>query len=77
MSCKVITAGTIRPTRPFMKPPAELAVFWTVREDPRKLAEKCYILQTGDPEKRGEEVQPGFRLRLRNSTSPLAGGRRF
>ncbi len=43
-----------------LKEPAELPVFWAVREDAKKLDAKNHILLVGDPEKPGAEVSPGF-----------------
>jgi hypothetical protein len=45
-----------------LKAPQPLPVFWTVEEDAKRAAEKCYVLTTGDPTrpKLNEEVQPGF-----------------
>jgi hypothetical protein len=45
-----------------LKEPPELPVFWTVREDAKKFEAKSHILMSGDPEKPGAEVGPGFPL---------------
>ena len=45
-----------------LKAPESLPVFWTVAEDPKRLGEKSYVLNTGDPTrpKLTQEIKPGF-----------------
>ncbi len=45
-----------------LKAPPPLPVFWTVADDPKRAAEKSYVLTTGDPArpKLSQEVTPGF-----------------
>ncbi|MEO8659415.1 MAG: DUF1553 domain-containing protein, partial [Bryobacteraceae bacterium] len=57
-----------------LKAPADLPVFWTVHEDPKRMEAKSYILLSGDPEKKTVEVQPGFPLAPPNTDFTL--GRR-